>query len=98
MSLSLNSVVRILSIITKMRLQEGFSFAHSASGIFTFLLEVEMKVNSSFFSFTSRLKVEHLLQRVGIIKQFRITKKKTHWNTKKTALVSSSTFFSHRTQ
>jgi KICSTOR complex protein SZT2 len=27
-----------------MRLQEGFSFAHSASGIFTFLLEVDMEV------------------------------------------------------
>ena len=44
LTLSLNSVSRILSIITKMRLQEGFSFAHSASGILTFLLEVEMEV------------------------------------------------------
>lgn len=45
LALSLNSVARILSIITKMRLQEGFSFAHSSSGIFTFLLEVDMEVN-----------------------------------------------------
>lgn len=44
LALSLNSVSRILSIITKMRLQEGFSFAHSSSGIITFLLEVEMEV------------------------------------------------------
>uniref|UniRef100_A0A0N7ZXW0 Protein SZT2 n=1 Tax=Daphnia magna TaxID=35525 RepID=A0A0N7ZXW0_9CRUS len=43
LALSLNSVARILSIITKMRLQEGFSFAHSSSGIFTFLLEVDME-------------------------------------------------------
>ena len=44
LALSLNSVARILSVITKMRLMEGFSFAHSASGIFTMLLEVDMKV------------------------------------------------------
>lgn len=50
LTLSLNSVARILSIITKMRLQEGFSFAHSASGIFTFLLEVEMEVNLKIFT------------------------------------------------
>ncbi len=44
LALSLNSVARILSTITKMRLEEGFNFAHSASGIFTFLHEVEMEV------------------------------------------------------
>lgn len=44
LALSLHSVARILSIITKMRLAEGFCFAHSASGILTFLLEVEMEV------------------------------------------------------
>ena len=47
LALSLNSVARILSVITKMRLIEGFSFAHSASGIFTMLLEVDMKVRHS---------------------------------------------------
>ena len=48
LALSLNSVARILSIITKMRLGEGFCFAHSASGILTFLLEVDMEVNHDF--------------------------------------------------
>ena len=45
LALRLNTVARILSTITKLRLQEGFSFAHSASGIITMLMEVEMEVN-----------------------------------------------------
>ncbi|KAK7862806.1 hypothetical protein R5R35_004159 [Gryllus longicercus] len=42
-SLGIPAVARILSTITKMRLQEGFNFAHSTSGIINMVLEVQMK-------------------------------------------------------
>nr|CAD7265377.1 unnamed protein product [Timema shepardi] len=42
-SLGLSAIARILSTITKMRLQEGFCFAHSTAGIINMVLEVQMK-------------------------------------------------------
>lgn len=41
--LSVTAIARILSTITKMRLTEGFSFAHSAAGIINMVLEVQMR-------------------------------------------------------
>ncbi|PSN35432.1 Protein SZT2 [Blattella germanica] len=38
------AIARVLATITKMRLQEGFSFAHSTAGIINMVLEVQMKV------------------------------------------------------
>ncbi|KAJ9595166.1 hypothetical protein L9F63_013524, partial [Diploptera punctata] len=37
------AIARVLATITKMRLQEGFSFAHSTAGIINMVLEVQMK-------------------------------------------------------
>nr|XP_023016879.1 KICSTOR complex protein SZT2-like [Leptinotarsa decemlineata] len=41
------SISRILNILTKMRIKEGFSFAHSASGIVTMVLELEMEPSAT---------------------------------------------------
>ncbi|XP_046747125.1 KICSTOR complex protein SZT2-like [Diprion similis] len=41
--LNVTAIARILSTITKMRLTEGFSFAHSAAGIINMVLEVQMQ-------------------------------------------------------
>ncbi|XP_063994970.1 KICSTOR complex protein SZT2-like [Diachasmimorpha longicaudata] len=40
--LNITAIARILSTITKMRLNEGFNFAYSAAGIINMVLEVEM--------------------------------------------------------
>ncbi|KAF5294731.1 hypothetical protein FQA39_LY00215 [Lamprigera yunnana] len=40
--LELSAVSRILSTLTRMRIKEGFSFAHSSSGIITMVMEVPM--------------------------------------------------------
>ncbi|XP_049806805.1 KICSTOR complex protein SZT2-like [Schistocerca nitens] len=45
-SIGIPAIARILSTITKMRLQEGFTFAHSSAGIINMVLEVEMKLPS----------------------------------------------------
>ncbi|CAN8028214.1 unnamed protein product, partial [Ixodes persulcatus] len=41
--LPLHAVTRILKTLAKMRLEEGFHFAHSSSGILNMALEIEMK-------------------------------------------------------
>ncbi|KAK4871539.1 hypothetical protein RN001_015663 [Aquatica leii] len=41
--LELSAVSRILSTLTRMRIREGFSFAHSSSGIITMVLELPME-------------------------------------------------------
>ncbi|KAF5284426.1 hypothetical protein FQR65_LT13560 [Abscondita terminalis] len=41
--LELSAVARILSTLTRMRIREGFSFAHSSSGIITMVLELPME-------------------------------------------------------
>nr|CAH7745694.1 unnamed protein product [Callosobruchus chinensis] len=38
-----NSISRILSTLTSMRLREGYSFAHSSSGIITMVIELSME-------------------------------------------------------
>ncbi|XP_048511777.1 KICSTOR complex protein SZT2-like isoform X2 [Athalia rosae] len=40
---NVTAIARILSTITKMRLVEGFSFAHSAAGVINMVLEVQMQ-------------------------------------------------------
>lgn len=50
-SLGFPAVARILSTITKMRLQEGFNFAHSTAGIINLVLEVQMKAVKEGSSF-----------------------------------------------
>uniref|UniRef100_A0A1Y1NFY9 Protein SZT2 n=1 Tax=Photinus pyralis TaxID=7054 RepID=A0A1Y1NFY9_PHOPY len=45
--LELPTVSRILSILTRMRIKEGFSFAHSSSGIITMVLELSMEPDST---------------------------------------------------
>uniref|UniRef100_A0A0C9R6N5 Szt2 protein n=1 Tax=Fopius arisanus TaxID=64838 RepID=A0A0C9R6N5_9HYME len=40
--LNITAIARILSTITKMRLNEGFNFAYSAAGVINMVLEVEM--------------------------------------------------------
>nr|CAD7404145.1 unnamed protein product [Timema cristinae] len=47
-SLGLSAIARILSTITKMRLQEGFCFAHSTAGIINMVLEVQMKTSPAY--------------------------------------------------
>ncbi|XP_077980912.1 KICSTOR complex protein SZT2-like isoform X2 [Glandiceps talaboti] len=42
--ISTQSIAKILSTITKVRLAEGFNFANCNSGIISFLVELEMKV------------------------------------------------------
>ncbi|KAL1484259.1 hypothetical protein MTO96_032675, partial [Rhipicephalus appendiculatus] len=41
--LPLHAITRILKTLAKMRLEEGFHFAHSSSGILNMALEIEMK-------------------------------------------------------
>lgn len=41
--LPLHAVTRVLETLTKIRLEEGFHFAHSSSGILNLAVEVEMK-------------------------------------------------------
>ncbi|CAL4100629.1 unnamed protein product, partial [Meganyctiphanes norvegica] len=43
-SVSQNSLARILNTLTRMRLQEGFNFAHSSNGIITMVREFDMKL------------------------------------------------------
>ena len=101
LSLSLNSVARILSIITKMRLQEGFSFAHSSSGIFTFLLELDMEVikpNSkclNYFHANSSFYLRCL--RDATANCYRLQSTMNHRTIPKIAPVLYSTCFSLRT-
>ncbi|VEN57127.1 unnamed protein product, partial [Callosobruchus maculatus] len=42
-----NSISRILSTLTSMRLREGYSFAHSSSGIITMVIELLMEPTAS---------------------------------------------------
>ncbi|XP_046683213.1 KICSTOR complex protein SZT2-like isoform X2 [Homalodisca vitripennis] len=42
-NLGVPTVSRILAILTQMRLQEGFRFAHSTAGIINMVLEIQMK-------------------------------------------------------
>ncbi|XP_063220375.1 KICSTOR complex protein SZT2-like isoform X2 [Bacillus rossius redtenbacheri] len=42
-TLGLQAIARVLSTLTKIRLQEGFCFAHSTAGIINMVLEVKMK-------------------------------------------------------
>ncbi|XP_023223130.1 KICSTOR complex protein SZT2-like [Centruroides sculpturatus] len=46
-SISMNVVAQLLSTIIQMRLQEGFHFAHSNSGIINMVHEIDMKINTS---------------------------------------------------
>ncbi|KAJ8945629.1 hypothetical protein NQ314_009160 [Rhamnusium bicolor] len=41
------SISRILNTLTRMRIREGFSFAHSSSGIITMVLELWMEPNAT---------------------------------------------------
>ncbi|XP_047479590.1 KICSTOR complex protein SZT2-like isoform X5 [Penaeus chinensis] len=43
-SVSLNAVARVLHTLTRIRLQEGFKFAHSCNGIITMVREFDMKL------------------------------------------------------
>ncbi|KAK5639276.1 hypothetical protein RI129_011768 [Pyrocoelia pectoralis] len=45
--LELPTVSRILSVLTRMRIKEGFNFAHSSSGIITMVLELPMEPSST---------------------------------------------------
>ncbi|KAK6637310.1 hypothetical protein RUM44_007725 [Polyplax serrata] len=60
-SLGIPAVARILSTITEMRLKEGFSFAHSQSGIVNMLLEVQMQGNPELGEEVSRCVVQYVL-------------------------------------
>lgn len=42
-----NAMSRILTTLTRMRLKEGFNFAHSSSGIITMVLELWMEPKAS---------------------------------------------------
>jgi hypothetical protein len=42
-----NAISRILTTLTRMRIKEGFSFAHSSSGIITMVLELWMEPHAS---------------------------------------------------
>uniref|UniRef100_A0A1B6LW97 C2H2-type domain-containing protein n=1 Tax=Graphocephala atropunctata TaxID=36148 RepID=A0A1B6LW97_9HEMI len=42
-NLGVPTISRILAILTQMRLQEGFRFAHSTAGIINMVLEIQMK-------------------------------------------------------
>ncbi|XP_008200755.1 KICSTOR complex protein SZT2 isoform X3 [Tribolium castaneum] len=42
-----NAISRILTTLTRMRIKEGFSFAHSSSGIITMVLELWMEPSAS---------------------------------------------------
>ncbi|XP_074640655.1 KICSTOR complex protein SZT2-like [Tubulanus polymorphus] len=44
-SITMQAVGRVLSTLAKIRLQEGFNFAHAASGIVNLVLELQMKSN-----------------------------------------------------
>ncbi|XP_063888022.1 KICSTOR complex protein SZT2-like isoform X5 [Scylla paramamosain] len=44
-AVSLSAVARILNTLTRMRLQEGFNFAHSCNGIITMVREFVMKLD-----------------------------------------------------
>ncbi|XP_018578793.1 KICSTOR complex protein SZT2 isoform X1 [Anoplophora glabripennis] len=41
------SISRILNTLTRMRIREGFSFAHSSSGVITMVLELSMETNAT---------------------------------------------------
>ncbi|KAL0272956.1 UNVERIFIED_CONTAM: hypothetical protein PYX00_005747 [Menopon gallinae] len=60
-SLGTPAVARILSTITKMRLQEGFSFAHSQAGIVNMLLEVQMQGNPELGEEVSKCVLQYVL-------------------------------------
>lgn len=60
-SLGVPAIARILSTITKMRLQEGFSFAHSQAGIVNMLLEVQMQGNPELGEEVSRCVLQYVL-------------------------------------
>ncbi|XP_064625448.1 KICSTOR complex protein SZT2-like [Lineus longissimus] len=43
MPISMQNIGRVLSTLVKMRLQEGFHFAHTSSGIINMVVEIDMK-------------------------------------------------------